>query len=481
MKLGEDKLLRIEFKPNPTQDAFIRSRATADYFSCRVGEGKSTALNWSAFYHTRQNPGCTALMVRDTWENLRRTTLATFFDSFPPGIFGSWHETNKEWTWAEGIAKGKIIWLGMDSADDASKLQSLVAGWIGMDEVAPATDSGGIPETIFDLGLTRLRQPEMHWYGMKLASNNSDDTHWGYRRFVDPGAEGFKLWQPAFAENMKNLPPGYYEKLRSSLSHRPDLIARFVEGSFGFQQIGQAVTPQFNEKIHLANGLIPVRGHELVLLWDFGLNPTCIISQISPLGHWNILRSFVGEGIGATELIEDVVKPILKQRYDGFRWRHIGDPNGNTREQSSSKSTAVSVIRRELGGSFRGGSVSAWEGIECLRAVLSRMINGRGLVQIDRVGARHVWLALRGGWHYAERNSGVLSPEAVKDSHSHPGDAMRYGASRLYPVGVALRSARLGAIPRPTFFGNGTTISTPFRVPPEMRRILENVPDGSSI
>ena len=463
---------RLDFKPNPTQDGFIRSRAEADYFSCRVGEGKSTALNWSCFYHTRQNPGCHAAMVRDTWENLRRTTLATFFEEFPPGVCGSWHETNKEWTWAEGIAKGKIMWFGMDSNEDAHKFQSLVVGWIGMDEVAPATDSGGIPETVFDLGLQRLRQPGQQWYGMKLASNNSDDTHWGYRRFVDPGTSTFKLWQPAFAENLRNLPPGYYERLRNSLSHRPDLIARFIDGSFGFQQIGAAVTPQFNDKIHLANGLIPIRGHELVLLWDFGLNPTCIISQVTPLGHWNVLQSFVGEQIGVTELIEDIVKPTLKQRYDGFRWRHIGDPNGSMREQSSSKNTAVAAIRRDLGGAWRGGMVSAWEGTECLRAVLSRMINGRGVVQIDRQHAREVWLALRGGWHYAERASGLLSPDAVKDKHSHPGDAMRYGASRLFPQGSALRTPILGPVPQATFFGNAQSAATRLRIPTEMRRIL---------
>lgn len=469
--MDSDGLITLDFIPNPTQRGFITSQAEADFFSCRVGEGKSTALNWGALYHARHNPGARAAMVRDTWENLRRSTLASFFERFPPGICGSWHETNKEWTWASGLADGTIQWLGMDDPKDASKLQSVEYGWIGMDEVAPAEGSGGVPELVFDLALTRLRQPRMNWYGLKLASNNCDDTHWAYRKFVDPGTDGYKLWQPAFAENEKNLPTGYYERLRKQLGHRGDLVSRFIDGQFGFQQIGTAVTPQFNEKLHLANALSPVRGQELVLLWDFGLNPTCIITQVTPLGHWLVLQSVVGDGIGTQELIEEVVKPLLAQRYFGHRWRHIGDPNGNMREQSSSKSSAVAVIRKELGGAFRGGPPGFYDRVEPLRAVLSRTISGQGLVQIDRTRAREVWMSLRGGWHYVERVNGVLSPDPVKDIHSHPGDAMSYGAARLFPMGRLLRQARRKEAPTATFFGGQQTASK-LRVPAEMRAIL---------
>jgi hypothetical protein len=463
---------RIDFKPNQTQRSFIQSQAQADFFSTRVGEGKSTALNWACLYHTIHNPGARWAMIRDTWENLRRTTLASFFERFPPGVMGTWHESNKEWTWASGIASGKIIWLGMDDPKDASKLQSLELAGFGMDEVAPAEGSGGIPELVFDLALTRLRQSGANWYAAKLASNNSDDTHWSHRRFVDPGSPGFVLWQPQAAENEKNLPPGYYETLRRQLGHRADLISRFIDGQFGFQQIGSAVTPQFNEKIHLATGLAPVRGADLVLLWDFGLNPTCIITQVTPLGHWLILQSIVGDGIGVQELIAEVVKPLLQSRYFGFRWRHIGDPNGVMREQSSSRQSAVRVIRTELGGTFRAGPVSFSERVEPLRAVLSRTLQGRAVVQVDRSRAREVHLSLRGGWHFRESATGVYSPDPVKDMHSHPGDAMGYGAARLFPMGRLLRPGRQVASKAATFFGGQTTASKPV-IPREMRELFK--------
>lgn len=467
-----DGTFTLDFHPNPTQRNFIQSRARADFFSTRVGEGKSTGLAWAMFYHMRHNPGVRHALIRDTWENLRRTTLNDFFKWFPPGVCGTWHETNKEWTWAPGLGSGKIIAMGMDDPKDAAKLQSLELGGIFMDEIAPADQSGGIPELVFDLGLTRLRQSGISWYAYKVASNNSDDTHWSYRKFVEPGTEGYVLWQPGFAENAKNLPANYYESLRQQLGHRQDLVSRFIEGNFGFQQIGTAVTPQFNEKIHLATGLTPIRGQELVLLWDFGLTPTCIITQPTPLGHWNILKSFVGDGVGVAELIADVVKPYLQTRMPlGTRWRHIGDPNGVMREQSSSRTSAVGVIRQELGGAFRGGPVSLHERIEPLRAVLTRTLNGRGVVQVDRAGAREVFLALRGGWHFKEAG-GIISAEPVKDMHSHPGDAMSYGAARLFPLGRLQRPARTPNTPNATFFGGQQTAGR-VRVPQEMRQIAQ--------
>lgn len=426
-----DFVHELTFNPNPVQKQFIMSQAKADLFSSRVGEGKSAALAWSVFYHNRHNPGANALIIRDTWENLRATTLQEFFKWFAPGVFGNWNESHKTWTWAEGIGKGTVVFLGLDDPSDASKLQSREAAFIAIDEPAPAAMSGGVSETIFDIGFTRLRQSGMQWYGYKLATNNPDETHWTYKRFVEPGTEGFLVWQPNSPENEKNLPENYYAELRKMLSSNPSLVDRFVEGRYGFQQVGRQVTPEWNDTIHLSTGLAPVRGSDLVLLWDFGLNPTCIITQVTPLRRWLILESFVGEDEGVEELITRQIKSTLAQRYRGFKLRHIGDPNGRMREQSSASRSAVRVIMAELGGPFRPGPKEVSARVEPLRAALRQ----QGLVLVDRSNAKQVWGALRGGWHYRISNTGVTSTSPEKNIHSHPGDAMGYGAAVLFPMG----------------------------------------------
>lgn len=425
------------FNPNPLQRGFILSRAKADLFSSRMGEGKSTALVWSILYHTRHNPGAHHCLIRDTWENLRATTLKSFFDWFPPGIYGTWHEGKKTFTWATGVAEGDVVFLGMDDATDSSKLMSRELAGFAMDEPSPGAGSGGIDEMIFDMAMSRLRQGGMQWYQAKLAENNPDESHWTYKKFIiEAEMNGYKLWQPLSPENMNNLPASYYEDLRKLWAHRPDLIRRFVDGEFGFQALGKSVTPQWNDRLHLSYGLTAVRRQPLHLCWDFGLNPTCLVTQRTPLGHWNILEAMVGDGIGVAELIEDGVKPLLADRYGkDFPLMHIGDPAGNEREQTSSQRTAVQYLLRELGGTWRNGPVRTAARVEPLRAALTRVVDGKGLIRVDRERAGAVWQALRGGWHYHVSRSGITSVEPLKNIHSHPGDALAYGAAILFPLG----------------------------------------------
>jgi hypothetical protein len=473
-----EKTFETNFFPNPLQKQFIESRATADLFSSRRGEGKSTALAWSIFAHTKQNPGAKWALVRDTYENLKKTTMKTFFDNFPNGVYGHWHQTDKMFTWYEGAAKGEVHFVGMDNAEDATRFLSWELAGIAMDEPAPAFGSGGINESVFDLGMTCLRQPEMNWYSVKLAENNPDESHWTYKKFVEPGKAGYALFQPSAPENLAHLPPNYYESMRDALSSRPDLIRRFVDGEFGYQSEGVSVTPQWSDKIHLATGLLPAKGVPLTLCWDFGLNPTCLITQRTPLGYWLILRSFVGQGdIGALELITDMVKPVLNAEFRGFRLEHTGDPMGKMREQSSAANSAVRVIRAELGGTWRPGPVSFQGRLVPLQNILSKMIRGTGLVKVDRQRAKEVHYALRGGWHYHVANTGVQSGTPKKDIHSHPGDAMGYGAAFLFPIGKLFGAAAASSPDAPSagYFGqnNGWRIGPqPSVTPPAQGAIL---------
>lgn len=432
--MSETQTHKINFVPNPVQRQFIESRAKADLFSSRMGEGKSTALGWSVFYHTRHNPGASWAIIRDTWENIQSTTMKTFFEWFPPGVMGEWISSRKTFTWAEGVAKGDVVFLGMDDPADASKLMSRELAGFAIDEPAPAVTSGGVDEMIFDIGLTRLRQGGMNWYSAKLAENNPDEAHWTYKKFVLEGREDFKIHQPIAPENETNLPASYYADMRRTFAHRPDLVRRFVDGEFGFQQVGKSVTPQWSDRIHLANGLIPVGRGDLVLMWDWGHNPTMLVCQRTPLGNLLVLDAIVGEGIGAEELIVDYAGPLLRDKYPRFRWTHYGDPAGLAGEQTSIQRTPVRAVKRALGGVFIPGPVKWEPRIEPLRALLTRTTHGKGVLLVDKHNAAAVWHALRGGWHFPVSKQGIVGGQAVKNIHSHPGDALSYGVAKLYPM-----------------------------------------------
>jgi hypothetical protein len=473
----EQDILHIDFDPNPIQRQFIHSRARADFFSARMGEGKSAALCWACFHHTRNNPGARWLFIRDTWENLQQTTQVEFFEWFPPGICGQYSASKRTYTWTmEGMGRGQVLFRGLDEEKDASKLQSLPLAGFAMDEPAPAAESGGIAKLIFTTAMSRLRQKKMNWYAAKLAANNPDETHWTYRTFVDPGTEDYACHQTREPENLANLPPHYYENLRDAYADRQDLVDRFVEGKYGFQRRGRPVTPAWNDHIHVADAIEPIRTIPLHILWDFGHTPCCVITQLPPSGHWNVLEALQGQDVGTIEHIEQNVAPRLAERYPSYAWDHTHDPAGNYRDQTSIENTPVRAIREKIGGACYPGAEAPSAGIDPLNAVLSRVINdGRGVIQIDRRFAKPVWHALRGGWHYPMRVGGVIGEKPVKNIYSHPGDAMRYGASRFFPLG-ALRQKR--PIPRermgtkPKYFqGKQLGFEHPGRIPREARML----------
>lgn len=447
------------FCANPVQRGFILSRAEADLFASRFGEGKSAALAWSVFNYHRHNPGVTAALVRDTWANFQATTLEEFFYWFPPGVFGVYNKTDKTFTWKiDGMGDAVVRFLGMDDPSDAAKLQSLPLGFVGFDEAAPAVQSGGIDEIIFDVALGRVRARGAKYYSVKVVTNNPDESHWTYRRFVNPGSENFKVWQTKEPENLANLPPEYYEKLRRQWAHRPDFIKRFIDGDYGFTQIGKSVTPEWNDRLHLATGLVATRAAPLTLLWDFGLTPACVITQTTPMRHWNILEAFTSDEMGVEELIETAVKPRLAEmsrELKGLQWRHVGDPAGTIREQTSITRSAVVAIRAALGGAWRSGPVKLAEGLDPLRAVLRQTNAGKGVVQVDRVKAKAVREALRGGWHYHVTRTGLTSTAPVKNFMSHPGDCMRYGAAVLFPLGKLQKKKGLIRAKTASFFDSG--------------------------
>ena len=467
----------ISFRANPVQRAFITSQAKADLFAARMGEGKSAALCWACFHHTQQNPGARWAFIRDTWENLRDTTQKEFFEWFPPGICGEYLASAKTFRWRIGEMRGEVQWLGMDDEKDASKLQSRALGAFAMDEPAPAAESGGIAEFIFTTAMSRLRQKGVNWYAAKLAENNPDETHWTYLRFVNPGMTGLKLWQTQEPENLENLPGDYYSGLEQVYRGRDDLIDRFVRGLFRFQRKGRPVTPAWNDKMHLRPTLSPNPKVMLHLGWDFGLTPVCTITQLLPDGHWNVLECMAGEDTDLESHIDQIVLPRLTSAYDGYEWDHTIDPAGGYRDPTTG-ARASRALRKMLGGSVHLGAERIDDGVQPLNHALSQMRNQTGLVQVAKDLAAPVYLALRGGWHFPVHSGGVIGDKPKKDEHSHPGDSMRYLASRFFPMG-RLQKKRTEARKqrKPRYFQSLKATRPGLRVPKEIRTLpSEEVP-----
>lgn len=266
--------------------------------------------------------------------------------------------------------------------------------------------------------------------------NPADEDHWTWHKLIGDPINDERTKTEVF-----NIPYGsnwiienwQRDLVKQAYRDRPDLYDRYVRGKFSFVQLGEAVTPEYNDKIHRSDHYIPADSAlETFRFWDGGLNPTCVIMQMSPRGRMLFLDTLRGENIGVKQLIQTQVIPLINDKYkDVTKWRDIGDPSMANREQSDSSQNAADVINSELNASFERGEKS-WENRrESVKEMLNRNIDGEPMFLLSRNDVI-LHRCLRGGWHYSRNNSGqLMKDKATKDVHSHPGDAVSHGVARI--------------------------------------------------
>lgn len=436
----DEKVLSTNLTLTPTQTAFLLSEAETSVFMGSRGEGKTTGGVVAMLSHAQRQPQeawpIVWAVVRDTWVYLRDTTIATVKRMLPPNVASFWSYQDRVCDVPPSL---KILFFGMDQPSDANRFQSLELGGLWIEEPAPAADiATGLPAEVYGVGVTSLRQLEPAIKAGKAARhrcqitlNPPDEDHWVMRLQDDPSVMFF------------NAPPGevtseeYRSRNRAALlaAGRQDLVARLVEGKVGQVLVGLSVSPEFSETLHVADALPVLGGVDSFRWWDFGLNPTCIWVQMTPLGGLHVLDVRVGQNMGLEQFLEREVLPLQAQRYPGVRFLDTGDPAGFQREQANSEVSCAILLRQRIGATLRPGPIEWSARRDAVKSSLTRLVGGRPFVQMDRVRCRPLIRALRGGWRYATDGSGrVLNPHPVKDMHSHPGDAFGYGVALLMGI-----------------------------------------------
>lgn len=204
------------------------------------------------------------------------------------------------------------------------------------------------------------------WYGVIADSNPSDDeaymaklfegeasvpdssAYWKYSLFSQPPgliqdtsvASSTPKWKTnPNAENVENLPAGYYESL--AVGKNINYIRMYCLGQNAVSVDGKPVYTQFDDNWHVADFSfdpnLPV-----YVGWDFGVNgQACILAQLSKRGQLRVFDEFVGPtgGLGFWQFCRDIVKPGLA-KYKGaqfeFSWC---DPAGAKRADTDEKSS----------------------------------------------------------------------------------------------------------------------------------------------
>ena len=382
-------------------------------------------------------------VVRNTYPQLRDTTIRTVHQWLPPVLFGDFnkHEHNYLITGIEGL-EIELMFRALDRPEHVSNLLSLelTGAWVN--------EAREVPWTIIEALDGRInRYPPISEGGATrpgiiMDSNPPDtDSDW-YRTFeehltadgtpIEPGCyELFK--QPSGlspeAENLPNLAKGYYEDLMRGKGQ--DFVKVYINGEYGYVQEHKPVYGDYNDSIHCSESAAVTKGIVIHRGWDFGLTPACVFSQLLPNGRWVIFDELVATEMGIDKFADRVLRHC-GEHLSGYEFVDEADPAGNIRSQTDEK-TCYQILKTK-GIEPEPGKQDFTIRSESVRKPLNTLIQGRPQLQLHP-RCKMLRKGFMGKYFFRRIHSSVggkYAEEPEKNEYSHPHDAVQYTATKLF-------------------------------------------------
>lgn len=385
-------------------------------------------------------------VVRNTYPELRDTTIKTYLDWFPEGAFGNYNSSEKIYKVKYDGREIELIFKALDSPKDVRDLLSLELTGAHVDE-AREIHSDVVKGLLGRVGRYpslksfQGRNPFITPPQVLLTTNYPNTNHWLYRDFVANPIDGYTIYEQTQEENKHNLRPGYYEDLAKDYADRPDLLKTLVQGTWGVTVAGKLVYPEFRRALHVSKeSLKPTGPMQIIRGWDnTGLNPAINLSYLTTTGQWRIFKEFCWEDAGITDATEEMIVWCNMNLHKKCTFRDIGDPAGSTGRDSVKKTPAQYI--REKAKEY-GVTIDIQKGIQTFKVRresvanrLTKLINGEPAVLIDR-SCTMIIDGFDGGYAFPEiGNSGVYRTEPAKNEYSHIHDAVQYPATLLFRPG----------------------------------------------
>jgi len=447
--------MNISYQAEATPARFHASDAFVRGILGPVGSGKSVACIMDMLAKAMQQQPYNGVrksrfaLIRNSYPELRTTTLATFTDWLPmakinmqPPISAKLSLPNV----GDGTAlEAEFLFLALDRPEDSKKLLSLELTGAFLNE------SREIALEVLEVLTGRVgrypskREGGCTWSGIILDSNPPSTDSWIYRLFEEEKVEGYELFkQPGglihkedgtyapnpLAENIDNLPGGFEYYQRQIPGKQTNWIKSYVLGEYSDVLDGKAIYPQFNDDLHV-NECKPVNGLPVYIGLDFGLNPSATFVQLSPRGTLMVLDEITVDGMGIKQFAEGLMLPLLKTKYRDCGWEIYGDPAGVARSPTDEKTVfdELKLLGLYASPTESNAPQARWEAV---RYWLNRMTDGRPAFQLDP-SCKMLRKGFLGGYRFKRlKVSGErYADKADKNEYSHIHDSLQYALQGL--------------------------------------------------
>lgn len=320
---------------------------------------------------TRQEPNSQGIRptrwyaIRNTYSDLLTTTAKDWLELYRE--LGDYSEGNKkppthtlDFDLEDGTTvNAELVFLALDRPDHIKKLRGSQVTGFWLNEVKE------LHKSVVDMAdLRHGRYPSMAaggvkptWHGMIGDTNAADEDHWYYDLAENVRPEGWNFWrQPGGlirvgegydvnpnAENIQNLPDGYY--IRGMQGKSKDWIDVNLCNEYGTVMEGKPVYPEYVDSVHcMTEEYIPKKELPIILGADFGRTPACALIQYDPvMGRYIGFDEFVTSDMSAA-LFAPELKRYLDREYPGYNFNvGDGDPAGDDKGQAT-EDTPIQIL-----------------------------------------------------------------------------------------------------------------------------------------
>jgi hypothetical protein len=439
--------LHIQYATSPTLGRFHNSDTTIRGIRGPRGSGKSTGCSLELFLRAKDQAPYNGIrrsrfaVVRNTYPELRDTTLKTWLQWFPESHFGPLNRSEMRHVVKIKDIEMEVLFRSLDKPGDISKLLSmeLTAAWVNeAREIYARSLILGLRDAVGRFPPVKWGGPT--WHGVIMDTNSMDTDHWWYRLAEEEQPDGWEFFkQPGGlvevgnhfvpnpdAENLDNLVGGanwYLDRIHGASK---DHIRIYYCNEYGYLVEGKPVYPEYHDSTHCPEyELRPVEGIPIIVGMDFGLTPAALFMQRLVNGSWIWFDELVTDDMGV-ERFARLLVPMTNQ-YRGFKFKFYGDPAGTARSQTDER-TCYDILKKHGIKAIPAPTNDFTMRREAVAFALNRIVDGKPGLMISPM-CRMARKAMNGGYHFkrVQVSEERYHEEPNKNIYSHVAEAGQYG------------------------------------------------------